>query len=158
MRDNSVLLHWLLFLLVLLWMQRRKLRHFIKALRQEWKERFPRRWKAQSPHHCRQCRAGLRLEAMRAKADIQPYSQRKSRRGRKKRVATGGYACPNANCDYRGVTDSGVHALVGYGTPNGIQRLKCQACAKVFTCQSQHAAVLPQDRRKRSGIRALVPG
>jgi transposase-like protein len=26
-----------------------------------------------------------------------------------------------------------VHALVGYGTDNGIQRLKCQACGQVFT-------------------------
>jgi hypothetical protein len=31
------------------------------------------------------------------------------------------------------VTDEAVHALVGYGRHNGIQRLKCQACAKVFT-------------------------
>jgi IS1 family transposase len=73
------------------------------------------------------------LQVLRSKADIQPYGERKSRRGRKKRVATGGFACPDACCEYQGVTDEAVHALVGYGRHNGIQRLKCQACAKVFT-------------------------
>jgi hypothetical protein len=33
----------------------------------------------------------------------------------------------------RGITDDTVHALVGYGTHNGIQRFKCQSCGKVFT-------------------------
>jgi transposase-like protein/IS1 family transposase len=62
-----------------------------------------------------------------------PYSQRKSPRGRKKSVQTQGYACPNPNCTYCGITDDAFHALVGYGTHNSIQRFKCQACGKVFT-------------------------
>lgn len=45
---------------------------------------------------------------------------------------TGGFACPNLACEYCGVTDDTLHALVGYGGDNGIQRFKCQACAKVF--------------------------
>jgi hypothetical protein len=70
---------------------------------------------------------------MRSKRDLLPYSHRKSRRGRKKALPTRGFACPNPACDYGGVTDETVHALVGYGTDNGIQRLKCQACGQVFT-------------------------
>ncbi|MBK8139494.1 MAG: IS1 family transposase [Chloroflexi bacterium] len=70
---------------------------------------------------------------VRSKTDIRSYAQRKSRRGRKRTVATHGFACPNACCDYYGITDPSIHALVGYGTHNGIQRFKCQACHKVFT-------------------------
>jgi transposase-like protein/IS1 family transposase len=73
------------------------------------------------------------LQVLRSKTDIRPYNECKSRRGRKKTVKTGGFACPNVNCTYCGVTDDTLHALVGYGSHNGIQRFKCQACAKVFT-------------------------
>jgi transposase-like protein/IS1 family transposase len=62
-----------------------------------------------------------------------PYSQTKSPRGRKKSVATQGYACPHPHCAYCGITDDAIHALVGYGHHNRIQRFKCQACRKVFT-------------------------
>jgi len=75
----------------------------------------------------------MRLHTLRSKTDLRPYTERKSRRGRKKRVSTRGFACPNRQCDYRGVTDDNLNALVGYGAPNGIQRFKCQACTKVFT-------------------------
>jgi len=65
--------------------------------------------------------------------DVIPYSQIKGPRGRKKSVATSGYACPNPDCNYCGIVDSTSHALVGYGTQCGNQRFKCQACSKVFT-------------------------
>jgi hypothetical protein len=67
------------------------------------------------------------------KSNIRPYSERKSRYGRKKSVPTRGFACPNLYCEYGSVTDDTLHALVGYGHHNGIPRFKCQACSKVFT-------------------------
>jgi transposase-like protein len=65
--------------------------------------------------------------------DVIPYHHTKSPRGRRKSVATRGFACPNPNCDYCGISDDAIHALVGYGHHNRIPRLKCQACGKVFT-------------------------
>lgn len=32
-----------------------------------------------------------------------------------KRIPTAGYACPNVACRYFNITDSTIHALVGYG-------------------------------------------
>ncbi|MDP9375723.1 MAG: hypothetical protein M3Q65_25395, partial [Chloroflexota bacterium] len=63
--------------------------------------------------------------ALRAWADV------KGRRGAPKRVVTEGYACPAAHCAYYGVTDSRLHALVGYGhhgAKERIQDFRCQAC------------------------------
>jgi transposase-like protein len=59
--------------------------------------------------------------------------QTKSPRGRRKSVDTRGFACPNPNCRYCGICHDTVHALVGYGHHNRIQRFKCQACGQVFT-------------------------
>jgi IS1 family transposase len=61
----------------------------------------------------------------------------KSRRGAPKRIATHGYACWTSSCLYYGITDAGIHALVGdgyHGTTDHIQDLRCQACGtKVST-------------------------
>lgn len=134
MPDVSSLLT-LLLLLVLLWLHHRRWHRFFRILWTTWQLHRPRRWKPQSPHDCPHCQSGVSLQVLRSKTDLRPYAQRKSRRGRKKTVATDGFACPNPCCDYFGVTDPSIHALVGYGTHNGIQRFKCQACAKVFTCR-----------------------
>jgi hypothetical protein len=39
-----------------------------------------------------------------------PWGEMKSRRGAPKRVNTAGYACPNAQCPYCGITDVQIHA------------------------------------------------
>jgi IS1 family transposase len=65
-----------------------------------------------------------------------PYSQIKSPRGRRKQIVTAGYACPNPDCRYFGITDDKIHALVGYGgrgQQEYIQDLKCQACQTKFS-------------------------
>jgi transposase-like protein/IS1 family transposase len=129
--DVSLLLNFILLLLILL-LQRRRLQQWFKHLWITW-QHHPRRLKPQSPHDCPHCQAGLTLQVLRSKSDIRPYSERKSRRGRKKTVNTRGFACPHPDCPYHGVNDDTLHALVGYGAHNGIQRFKCQACAKVFT-------------------------
>jgi IS1 family transposase/transposase-like protein len=130
--DVSSLLNLVLIVLLALSLQRRWQR-LLKHLWQSWQQYRPQLWKPQSPRDCPQCQAGLKLQVLRAKGEIRPYQERKSRRGRKKAVSTGGFACPERTCAYYGVTDASLHALVGYGTHNGIQRLRCQACAKVFT-------------------------
>jgi hypothetical protein len=49
---------------------------------------------------------------------------------------TQGWACLDERCEYFGVVDEDVHALVGYGKlgeQKDIQRLKCQACEGTFS-------------------------
>jgi hypothetical protein len=70
----------------------------------------------------------------------QPISwrQRKGRGGRKKRIATQGYACPNPKCEYYGITDEQIHALMGYGShgkKEGIQDFYCQSCHRKFSAR-----------------------
>ena len=69
---------------------------------------------------------------------MRPWREVKSRRGRKKEVDTEGYACPTETCDYAGITDSEVHALVGYGghgKQEWIQDLYCEACDTKFSAR-----------------------
>ncbi len=95
----------------------------------------PRPLKPRTPDDCPACRAaqpGLQP----ASTSLTPYSQTKSPRGRRKRIATAGYACPNPDCRYYSITDDQIHALVGYGghgQQEYIQDLKCQACQTKFS-------------------------
>ena len=99
MSDLSLLLNVLL-LIVLLLLQHRTLQRYFNQWWASWREHHPRRWKPQSPHDCPHCQAGLGLQFVRSKCDLLPYSERKSRRGRKKSIPTRGFACPNPVCDY----------------------------------------------------------
>jgi transposase-like protein len=69
---------------------------------------------------------------------VEPYAERKSKRGRKKEICTAGYACLNLQCDYFSITDDRVRALVGNGKrgiKDDIQLFRCQWCSKDFTCR-----------------------
>src|SRR5215469_5889931 len=87
-----------------------------------------------------------------------PWREVKSRRGAPKRIDTQGFACPNRNCPYFGITDAHIHALVGDGTHGRLERIqtfRCQACCTTFTCPSPHPLVpaenpFPPDRRRVS--------
>ena len=127
---SSILNVFLLIAIIIL--IRPHLRRWYKSLGKRCKAFKRRRWKHGTPHDCAQCCHQTHLQIIKQR-DVVPYSQIKSRRGRKKSVATRSFACPNADCDYCGITDDTLHALVGYGVENDIQRLKCQACGKVFT-------------------------
>lgn len=65
-----------------------------------------------------------------------PWIEKKSKRGRKKRICTQHQFCSNPDCAYYLIADENIHALVGYGTHGkyeDIQDLLCQACHKKFT-------------------------
>ena len=62
----------------------------------------------------------------------------KPQRGRKKTIKTNGFACLNPHCDFFGIKDDDIHALVSNGkrgNDRDIQYFKCQACKKAFTCR-----------------------
>ncbi len=81
---------------------------------------------------CRLCSSSVRP----APAPVRPWREMKSRRGAPKRVNTQGFACPNQQCPYYGITDADIHALVGdgkHGQAERIQTFRCQACRTTFT-------------------------
>jgi transposase-like protein len=129
----SLLINLILCLMLLVLLLRRRIRHWLKRLGEQWERHRPRGWKPQSPKDCPHCQGGVQVEVLHGPREVVPWSARKSRRGKPKTVTTQGYACPNRGCEYHGIRETDVHALVGYGKENGIQRLKCQACGKVFT-------------------------
>ncbi len=68
--------------------------------------RRPRSLRPRTPADCPLCQ--LTADAPLPVAPIIPYSQLKSRRGRKRSLDTAGYACPTPDCDYRQITDPEV--------------------------------------------------
>jgi transposase-like protein len=69
---------------------------------------------------------------------VRPWREVKSRRGPPKRINTQGFACPNHQCPYFGITDAHIHALVGDGThgrAEQIQTFRCQACHTTFSAR-----------------------
>jgi len=53
-------------------------------------------------------------------------------------VNTEGFACPNQQCVYFGITDAQIHALVGdgkHGQAEQIQTFRCQACRTTFSAR-----------------------
>ena len=133
--DRFLILCLTLVLLSLLYQQHRSQ---LRRLWQRTKDRLPRKWKPKSPHDCVGCQAGITLVSLPDPRSVVPWSERKSKRGRKKSVATRGYACPQSQCEYFGITDPTIHALVGYGWIDQGQRIRklcCQACRKTFSAR-----------------------
>ena len=115
-----------------------------KRLRRWWKEwrkqqRGPRQLRPRSPEDCPKCNDWLSWLPRRPRREVVPWSQKKSPRGRKKEIDTTGYACLNILCDYFGVTDAAIHALVGdgmRGVNKDILYLRCQCCGKRKTSRA----------------------
>lgn len=128
---------FLLCLIVyVLWILSKPYRKQLRRMWQRTKARLPRRWKAKSPHDCADCRAGIGVVSLPDQQGVELWSARKSKRGRKKRVETDGFACPRVGCDYFGIVDAAIHALVGYGfidRAKTIRKLCCQACGQTFS-------------------------
>jgi IS1 family transposase len=96
--------------------------------------------KPRTPLDCPSCRlACTPSPSVRpAPALVRPWCEVKSRRGAPKRVNTEGYACPNKQCAYFGITDAHIHALVGdgkHGQAERIQTFRCQACHTTFSAR-----------------------
>ena len=124
-----------LYLLHLLY---RRHRSRLRRLWQRGKDRLPRTWKPKSPRDCACCQTGISLVPLPDPNSVVPWSERKSKRGRKKSIDTNGYACPYSGCEYLGITDAEIHALVGYGwidPAQSIRKLCCQACGKTFSAR-----------------------
>src|SRR4051794_24324904 len=88
-------------------------------------------WRPRTPADCPACRAAGAAPVPAPSPTVRPWADVKGRRGAPKRLVTEGYACPAVHCPYYGVTDSRVHALVGYGhhgATDQIQDFRCQAC------------------------------
>jgi IS1 family transposase len=100
--------------------------------------RFPRRLKSRSPDDCPTCRLASPPSSGGEPAPVRPWREVKSRRGAPKRIDTQGYACPNSQCLYFGITDAHIHALVGdgkHGRAERIQTFRCQACHATFSAR-----------------------
>lgn len=108
----------------------------VRKLHKQIKRVLRRRWKPRSPHDCPECQSGLELAVVRSKTEVIPYIQRKSSRGRPKGLSTQGHACPNPACEYFGVRDDQLHAIIGdgkRGKHKHIQHWRCQWCDQRFT-------------------------
>jgi IS1 family transposase/transposase-like protein len=114
-----------------------KLTRFDPKTKRAKKEPIPR-----TPFDCHHCQAQVKVATSSTEPKLNPprlapvYSQTKSKRGRPKKIATQGYACPNPQCLYCGCTDPAFHALVGdgcHGKERQIQTFKCQHCKTTFT-------------------------
>jgi hypothetical protein len=96
--------------------------------------------KPRTPLDCPSCRLASTPSSggEPALAPVRPWREVKSRRGAPKRIDTQGFACPNQQCLYFGITDAHIHALVGdgkHGQAERIQTFRCQACRTTFTAR-----------------------
>jgi len=103
--------------------------------------RLHRLLKPRCPDDCPACRLASTPSSggEPAPLPVRPWSEVKSRRGAPKRIDTQGFACPNPQCQYFGMTEASIHALVGdgkHGQAERIQTLRCQACRTTFTARS----------------------
>jgi IS1 family transposase/transposase-like protein len=96
--------------------------------------------KPRTPRECPTCRLASTPSSGGGPvpAPVRPWREVKSRRGAPKRVNTEGFACPNQQCPYFGITDASIHALVGdgkHGQAEQIQTFRCQACRSTFSAR-----------------------
>jgi hypothetical protein len=83
-----------------------------------------------TPLDCPACRLCCNLSSgvSPAPTPVRPWREVKSRRGAPKRVNTDGFACPNQQCLYSGITDAQIHALVGDGKHGRAERIQTFRC------------------------------
>ena len=96
-----------------------------------------RELKVKTANDCPYCGKGEHQQTIPSpKTTLIPYSETKSKRGRKKKICTHNYFCSNPDCYYYLVSDERIHALIGYGSHGkheSIRDLFCQACESKFT-------------------------
>src|SRR5437763_2481319 len=123
--------------------------------------------KPRSPDDCLACRHASTPSSGAGPAPqrVRPWREGKSRRGAPKCISTDGFACPNRQCTYFGITEAHIHALVGdgkHGHAEHIQTFRCQACHTTFSARrdtplyrlktpSQQIAVVLSAASRRAG-------
>jgi transposase-like protein len=100
--------------------------------------------KPRCPDDCPACRLASSPSSVGGPAHLPvlPWSEVKSRRGAPKRVNTEGFACPNPQSPYCGITDAYIHALVEdgkHGRAERIQTFRGLACRSTFTARRNTA-------------------
>jgi hypothetical protein len=96
--------------------------------------------KPRTPRDCPACRLSSTFSAVVGPSPlpVRPWHEVKNRRGSPKRRDTQGFACPNHQCPYFGITDAHVHALVGDGThghAEQIQTFRGPVCRTTFSAR-----------------------
>jgi hypothetical protein len=94
--------------------------------------------KPRSPHDCPACCLAPTLLSAAGSMPVRLWCEVKSRRGAPKRVNTEGFACPNQQCPFFGMTDAHMHALVGdgkHGCAERIQMFRGPACRTPFSAR-----------------------
>lgn len=127
-------------------------------------KRPPLPLKPRTPADCPDCVCSSAITNVSAgTATVRPWREGKSLRGRPKQIETEGYACDFKDCQYRGITDARIHALVGYGHHGkdySIQDLYCEACQHKFNTR-RHTALYrlkTQAQRVAEVLAALAEG
>jgi transposase-like protein len=96
--------------------------------------------KPRCPDDCPACRLASTASSggEPAPGPVRPWREVKSSRGAPKQIHTEGYACPNQQCAYCGITDAHIHALVGDGKPGQSERIQTfrgPACRTTFSAR-----------------------
>jgi transposase-like protein len=129
----------LILLFEIYWCLRRFwLRRLLEKRKKEKRTRKPAILRPKSEKDCRFCREGKEKRTVAKREMPESWQMRKGRGGRKKKIRSEGFFCPNKRCEYYGITEEANHALVGYGRhgkQEAIQDFKCQACGKKFTAR-----------------------
>jgi transposase-like protein len=104
------------------------------------RSRLQRLLKPRCPDDCPACRLASTPSSSGGLAPrpVRPWSEVKSRRGAPKRIDTEGFACPNPQCRYCGITNAHMHALVGdgkHGLTERIQTFRGPACRTTFSAR-----------------------
>lgn len=122
-----------------------------------------RKWRLRprSPKDCEQCQCPQ--SPPHSYTEVTPWSQVKSKRGRKKTIPSEGQFCSNQSCDYYGITDEMIRAIVADGVEGKaepIQHWRCQACGETFSGR-RHTAMRylkTPSRRVQEVVTALGEG
>ena len=121
----SLLVSLLMFALV--WLsQRSRSHHSLFPSKAARSSLLPRRLKPRSPLECPACclASSPSSGGEPAPAPVRPWREIKSRRGAPKRVQSEGFAYPNRACQYSGISDADIHALVGDGVRGQAEQIQ----------------------------------
>jgi hypothetical protein len=114
----------ILILLIELYRYVRKvwLRRLLEKKKREKRPRKPAVLRPKSERDCLLCCEAKGTQDIAKRETPQSWQLHKGKGGPKKKVVTEGYFCLNQSCEYYGISEEAIHALVGYGT-HGTQEL-----------------------------------